>query len=154
MASENYTRTIRVAADVETAYWALTEGMHAWWTTPDAPMTKIGDRSKFTFPPGKSYWTFEAAALEPGRRVEMVCVDACHLHEGQPKEIEREWLGSRVIWDISPTAEGAELALEHQGLTSALHCFDICVAGWDLFFVDSLQAYLDTGTGKPHRGWA
>ena len=151
MSEQNYVRTIKANATAEKAYWALTEGMHEWWTTPDAQMTKLGDRSKFSFPPGNGYWVFEATTLEPGKRVEMICVEALHLHEGMPKEIETEWLDTRVRWDIQSTDEGVEIRIEHNGLVPSLHCYEICEAGWDMFFVESLQAFLETGVGKPHR---
>lgn len=150
MNDNSYTRTISVLASADKAYWALTQGMHKWWTKPDAPMVKLGDRSKFAFPPGKSFWTFEAVRLEPASLVEMRCVDAMHIHEGQPREIEKEWLDTRVRWGIVPVAGGTEITIEHFGLLPDLLCHDICVAGWDRFFTESLKAFLDTGTGKPH----
>ncbi|GAA0465538.1 hypothetical protein GCM10009096_02680 [Parasphingorhabdus litoris] len=150
MTSQNYKRIITVEADARKAYWALTQGMHKWWTTPDAPMVTVGDRSTFSFPPGNGYWTFEATILNPNQCVEMICVDALHLHEGMPKEIETEWLDTRVRWDIHSKGDNTEIAIEHQGLIPQLHCYEICEAGWDMFFVESLKAYLNTGIGNPH----
>lgn len=150
MPPEHYRRSITVASAPDKAYWALTEGMHEWWTTPSAPMKAVGDRSTFAFPPGVSFWTFEAAVLEPAARVEMICVEALHRHDGKPKEVETEWLGTRVVWRISANGTGADIAMEHRGLVPALHCYDICERGWDFFFAESLKAFLDTGTGKPH----
>lgn len=150
MSTQNYLRTITVSATPIEAFQALTVGIENWWTKPDFPLTKSGDRAKFTFPPGKSYWTFEATLLIPHERIELTCVEAAHLHEGQPKEIEQEWLGTKVIWEITPKGNGTEICIEHVGLDPTLRCYDICEAGWDLFFVDSLKAYLDTGVGRPH----
>lgn len=151
MNAENYTRTITVKNTQKAAYQALTGGIENWWTKPDTPLTILGDRAKFAFPPGKSFWTFEATELKPGKRVEMRCVEALHLHEGQPKEIEQEWLGTTVIWDIIPDGDKTDIRIEHIGLVPTLHCYEICEAGWDMFFVDSLKAYLDTGVGRPHK---
>lgn len=128
----------------------MTVGIENWWTKPDAPLIKLGDRAKFTFPPGKSYWTFEVTLLEPHERIEMTCVEAAHLHEGQPKEIELEWLGTKVIWEISLKGDETDIRIERVGLVPTLLCYDICEAGWDLFFVDSLKTYLNTGVGRPH----
>lgn len=151
MNDQNYSRTITVSATPQQAYWALTEGMHEWWTKPDAPMLQVGDKSKFTFPPGESYWTFEAVSLVPSEKVEMVCIAALHLHEGQPKEIETEWLNTRVAWTIQPSGDQTKIHVEHHGLIPVLHCYEICQMGWDFFFVKSLAAFLDTGVGQPHR---
>ena len=89
-----------------------------------------------------------ATVLTP-ERVELVCVDALHLLEGNPKEVETEWLDTKVIWEIEQQSEKTIIRFEHDGLTPNLLCYAICEAGWDLFFVDSLKAYLDTGIGKP-----
>ncbi|WP_282607763.1 SRPBCC domain-containing protein [Pelagibius sp. Alg239-R121] len=150
MSIDNYARTITVSASPADAYHALTQGFAEWWTTPDRPIRKLGDRAKFTFPPGKSYWTFEASELVSGERVELTCVEALHLHEGQPAEIEQEWLGSKALWQIGTRSGATEIAFEHVGLNPRLLCYDICRQGWDLFFVDSLKKYLDTGVGKPY----
>lgn len=151
MSAPNYTRTITVKNTPDAAYRALTGGIENWWTKPDTPLTSLGDRAKFSFPPGKSFWTFEATVLTPNERVEMRCVEALHLHEGQPKEIEKEWLGTRVIWEIIPNGDETDIRVEHMGLVPTLHCYEVCEAGWDLFFVASLKAYLDTGIGHPHK---
>lgn len=152
MTTENYRKSISVSASPQAAYEALTQGIAQWWTRPDRPVAKVGDRAKFTFPPGKSYWTFEASKLAPGERVEMNCVEALHLHEGQPDEIQQEWLGTKVIWQIARKGDQTEITLEHIGLKPELLCFDICRQGWDFFFADSLKEYLNTGIGKPHDG--
>ena len=154
MNAKNYTATITVHNTPEAAFEALTSGIANWWTKPDQPMLKIGDRSKFTFPPGKGYWIFEATGLEYGRMFEMECVEAFHVHEGMPKEIEKEWLGTKVRWQIEPDGTKTNITIVHQGLVPGLHCYEICEAGWNMFFIDSLHAYLETGVGKAHRASA
>jgi len=152
MSNTNYSRTITVAASAEDAYKALTQGFEYWWTKPDEPITKVNGKATFTFPPGEGHWTFQATDLKPGQYVEMVCIDALHLHEGMPKAIEKEWLDTKIIWHIKETGRQSEIHFEHRGLTPDLHCYDVCREGWDYFFVDSLKAYLDTGVGTPHVG--
>ncbi len=151
MSSENYKRTIVVKSSPAQSFEALTQGIEHWWTKPDNKILNSGDRAKFTFPPGKSYWTFEALNLIPNELVELECVGAMHLHEGMPKEIETEWLGSVLRFTISQAGTGSEILFEHQGLKPQLHCFEVCEAGWDYFFVQSLAQYLETGTGMPHK---
>lgn len=147
----NFNRTITVSADAGTAYTALTTGFEHWWTRPEGTIQQIGDRAKFTFPPGISFWTFEAVKLVPGKHVELLCVEALHKHEDQPKAIETEWLDSRVIWTIEETGNRCTITMNHIGLTPDLLCFDVCVAGWDHFYTGSLKAYLNYGKGMPHQ---
>lgn len=152
MTAPSYTKSIDVQADPSAAFKAVTHGVAGWWTRPDKPLANVGDRAKFTFPPGVSYWTFELTGMEEPGRVEWTCVDALHIHEGQPKEIETEWLNTKVFWNITKNGEGSRIEMRHQGLTPELLCYEICEAGWDMFFLGSLKQYLDTGQGKPHQG--
>jgi hypothetical protein len=151
MNEANYKKTIEVnGSDIE-AYSALTIGIENWWTKPDSPINEIGDCAKFTFPPSQSYWVFQATKLIPNSRVELECIEAFHLHEGQPKEIETEWLATKVVFEIEPKESSTLIHFEHIGLNSELLCFDICEAGWNYFFLNSLKEYLETGKGSPHR---
>jgi hypothetical protein len=151
MGEENYKKTIEVKGSPGEAYVALTTGIENWWTKPNSPIKAIGDCAKFTFPPNNSYWVFQARKLIPNSRIELECIEAHHLHEGQPKEIETEWLATKVIFEIEPQESLIKIHFEHIGLNSELLCFDICEAGWDFFFLKSLKDYLDTGKGYPHR---
>ena len=152
MSKANYRKSIDVTSNASTAFEAVTRGIEQWWTQPDRPMRQISDRAKFTFPPGKSYWTFELTKAVKPSQVEWRCVDALHIHEGQLEAIQTEWLGTTVVWDISEESSGTRITIEHVGLTPQLLCYDICEAGWDMFFLHSLKQYLDTGRGKPHKG--
>ncbi len=151
MKDDNYKRTITVAASPEDAYVALTTGYANWWTPCDRGFDKVGDRIKFTFPPNISYWTFEAKILEPHRIVELRCIEAYHKIPNKPDASETEWLGSTVRWKIKSHPEKTDIHFKHYGLTPELDCYDVCESGWDVFFVDSLKSYLDTGVGKPYQ---
>ncbi|MCZ4274133.1 SRPBCC family protein [Maritalea porphyrae] len=148
MTAKNYKRTIRVKATPNAAYTALTEGFEHWWTKPDKVLRNVGDTARFDFSEENGYWIFRATELRPDR-IEMTCIEAHHLVEGYTGQIEEEWLGTTVIWKIEQDGHETCIHFEHDGLAPELHCFDICRAGWDLFFVDSLKAYLDTGHGTP-----
>lgn len=150
MTKQNYQKTITVSASPEDVYRALTTGFEHWWTAPDKPIRQEGDISKFSFSDRHGHWTFKATQLSP-ERIEMICIDARHVHAGQPPKIETEWFDTRIIWQIAPQSDKTTIHFEHDGLTPNLHCYAICGAGWDLFFVDSLKSYLDTGLGKPFK---
>jgi len=150
MNEKNYTRKMHVNASPRVIYQALTEGFEQWWTTACGNVFKqMGDRIKFTFPPLVSYWTLEAKVLQPNERVELECVEAYHEFGDQQDTPKQEWLGTNMIWTIMPQDDHTDIHFTHNGLTPALHCFEVCEAGWDMFFVSSLKAYLDTGVGTP-----
>ncbi len=126
MTTQSYKKSIDVTASPATAFEAVTRGVEHWWTEPDQPLAHLGDRAKFTFPPGQSYWTFELTGMHQPSRVEWTCVDALHIHEGQPKEIVTEWLSTKVLWEISPRTKGTRIELQHAGLTPQLLCYEVC----------------------------
>lgn len=148
MNGKNYKKSISVNASKKAAFDALTVNIADWWTSEAGKFEKVGDVAKFGFSGRNGYWCFKATKLYSDQ-IEWECVEALHIHEGMPKEIEQEWLGTRTLWSIDEKDGQTRIKLEHQGLTPNLHCYEICEAGWDMFFVDSLKAYLDTGTGKP-----
>ncbi len=148
--STSYTRTITVAAGVDDAYRALTAGFGAWWTTAcDQIIEGIGDHVQVTFQGLESRWTFKAARLEPGRRVELSCVDSNMVMLDKPEVPHDEWIGSKLCWRVRPLGDKTEIHFEHRGLTPELACYDMCEAGWDAYFGESLKAYLETGNGEP-----
>ena len=147
----HYQAQIQVAAPPDASFDAVATGMDKWWTTTTTGgLTAVGDRVTARFPPDYGFWTFEAATLEPGRRLEMICVEAHHKVEGQPKEIDQEWLGTRIVWAFDPAGEKTRITMTHEGLTPTLNCWDICLDGWNHFFKSSLKAYLDGGEPSPH----
>jgi len=149
-ADAHYQRSIRVLATPAAAYAALTCGFSDWWTdTGDDAFRKVGDRVRFGFAPLESYWVFEARALEPESRVVLECVESNQILLDHPEASRREWLGSQIIWTIERDGESTAIEFTHQGLTPALVCYPDCEAGWDLFFTQSLKAFLDGGEGTP-----
>ncbi len=147
--ANSYSKTITVTAPPAVAYRAITEGFEHWWTACGAAFRQVGDRGKIAFDGLESYWVFEAVRLEQGRLVELRCVESNMIMLDLPDAPPEEWEGTTVRWQLSASGDGTEVRLEHHGLTPRLDCFDMCSAGWDLFFADSLKAYLDGGQGKP-----
>ena len=89
--------------------------------------------------------------LTQNQAIELECVEAFHRIVDKPNSSETEWLGSRLLFRIELGDEQTLIHFDHKGLTPELDCFDVCEAGWNHFFIDSLKQYLDTGVGKPHR---
>lgn len=149
MTQESYSRTISVAADPDAVYRAVTREISGWWGEQSKPFEAVGDIAAMTFDPNPTTWTFRARTLEPGRTVELECIDADHIHDGAPDSIRKEWVGTTLAWRIAPAGGKTEVVFTHDGLRPGLGCYDICVAGWDHFITSSLKSYLDGGSGTP-----
>ncbi|WP_420547018.1 SRPBCC domain-containing protein [Curvivirga sp.] len=151
MSTENYSKSIMVNATTNEAYRALTRGYSQWWTSCEGAYGKLGDRITFKFPPQVSYWTFEARQLVPDQYVELECVEAHHIILDKPESSKTEWLGTTLRFKIEAIEDQVRVELTHDGLTPQKDCYEVCEAGWDHFFLNSLQKYLNTGTGEPHK---
>ena len=147
----SYAATIEVTAGPDVCFEAITKQMHLWWTeTTEGEINEVGDRVKAIFPPGFGFWEFEATALEAAERIELTCIDAEHRVAGQPSEIDKEWLGTRIVWTFENGNGKSRVTLTHHGLTPELNCWDICQDGWDFFFTESLKNFLNGEPASPH----
>lgn len=61
---------------------------------------------------------------------------------------KKEWIGTKIIWEILQNADTTTLLLTHQGLNSAIKCFEVCLDGWNSF-LNSIDMLLTTGKGLP-----
>ena len=134
---------LKVAASREACYRAFTtvEGIRGWWCTRcDEVGTAVGERHELKFHKGDQVvvMKFVTEVLEPSRQVTWRCTE-----NGNPA-----WVGSRITWKISPADGGSRIQLLHQGFAMGGPPYDMTVQGWGPF-VKSLQAYLDTGAGRP-----
>jgi len=138
----DYRATIEVAADPATAARAIRDEMDKWWSLrveQDAHAATIRFRN--------SHVTF---AFDPGateRRFSWTCTDANMIIEDAHDSAE--WQGTRLIWELEPMDTGSRITLTHQGLTPALECHRVCVAGWGHFFENSLKNHLNGGQAAP-----
>jgi len=149
MTKTNYQRENLVSAKAEEAYAALTTGFQYWWTPASQIIEKVNDEITFRFPPNPTYWTMRVEKLVPNKTVVLKCIDANHVHDGLPESIRHEWKDTELKWEIIQKDGMTLIKFEHKGLTPTLGCYDICEAGWDYFFVDSLKKYLENNEGNP-----
>jgi len=139
----DYTARISTTASPERAAQAVTDDLEQWWST------RIERRSDgFTTRFNNSHATFH---FEPGSdplSFAWTCTDAHMIIEDV--EDAAEWVGTQLLWQITPTETGSDIQLTHKGLGPTLPCFDVCQRGWQHFFETSLRDHLNSNTGAPN----
>jgi hypothetical protein len=116
-----------------------------WWAKDvDGAASTVGDLFTVRFASGDRY-TLRVAELEPAERVVWDVTDAFQGWVDNPTE----WVGTRIVWTVSPRPDGTSVQLEHVGLVPDLQCFERCTGGWTYLVHDSLAAYLAGGSGQP-----
>lgn len=61
-----------------------------------------------------------------------------------------EWIGTKVIFEISQKDGKTELRMTHQGLVPEYECFEICHDAWTNYIQNSLRNLIVSGKGQPN----
>lgn len=145
---ENYSNTIQLNATKDKVFNALISDIHLWWTEMfEGSANSQGNN--FTVRFGDNvYKTMRVVELVQNSKlvwnVENSLIAVPELTN------QTEWIGTSIIWQITPQEINTELQLTHIGLNPRVECFDICTHGWQQF-TDSLKEFVETGKGNPYR---
>jgi Activator of Hsp90 ATPase homolog 1-like protein len=148
MTERDYTTVLTVPTTPDAAYAAVND-VRGWWSQDvDGATDVVG--AEFDYRGNQGGVNLHRARirvtdLEPGRRVEW------HVRENWMSFIadQAEWTGTRIVFEISPTAEGTQIRFTHHGLVPSYECYDVCFDAWTFFVQDSLRALITTGRGEP-----
>lgn len=140
----NYQVQLKVSSATEKAVACISE-VNAWWAQEvEGTAQKTGD--EFTVHFGKTWATFRVDELTTEHIV--WAVTDCYL---DLLEDTKEWNGTRLVFELSGHAPTL-IDITHEGLTPAKQCFEDCQKGWDFYFKESLQSYLEKAQGSPGAG--
>lgn len=142
--------SVTIQASSVELYEALTtlRGLENWWTQQVELYPHIGGTATFRF--GKdAYAVMKISKLVPEKEVIWKCVE--HHFPLKGSEIADEWVGTKIKFSITPHPQGGSLLLfTHEGIYPDLACYKDTEEGWNRF-MKSLQQYLETGKGTPHK---
>ncbi|MFD0749873.1 SRPBCC domain-containing protein [Mucilaginibacter calamicampi] len=79
--------------------------------------------------------------LTPGRKVVWLVTDS-QLNFIEDKE---EWIGTKMIFEISQEGGKTKLQFTHQGINPEVECYDACSNAWGQLIQQSLFNYITTG---------
>jgi uncharacterized protein YndB with AHSA1/START domain len=109
-------------------------GIAAWWTRDN---TVTATEHTYRFSEAGATFRIEQ---QDARGIALVCTSD---HGGMG------WLGTRLAFSVESVGAKARVALVHKGFALDSGCYDDCIKGWG-YFLKSLKAYLETGTGTPY----
>ena len=61
-----------------------------------------------------------------------------------------EWIGTKIIFEISRPDDKTQLRFTHLGLVPEYECFEICRDAWSNYIRNSLLNLVSTGKGQPN----
>jgi len=62
----------------------------------------------------------------------------------------REWVGTDVVFELTPVNGGTELTFTHRGLVKSYECYEVCRDAWTAYIGKSLKDLVLTGQGQPN----
>lgn len=129
---------VGIGASPQDVFEAITKinRLSAWWTDDTSGTPEIGGVIHFQFG-DLGFFDMKVLELDPGKRVVWQVVDG-------PKE----WIGTKVIWDLKPQGGGTTVLFKHQGWAEPIEFMHHCSTKWATYLM-SLKALLETGTGYP-----
>ncbi|MEO1031701.1 MAG: SRPBCC domain-containing protein [Bacteroidota bacterium] len=131
----DYQQQIKVTSTAETAFKALTENIHLWWSKTSASLQKQGGQFTIHFENGY-WWTFKILEFTPHSELIWKCID------GEP-EFNREWIGHVLHWSITQDGDQTLIDFHQVGLTPELQCYEVCSKTWDKFIIEHLKTHLE-----------
>jgi uncharacterized protein YndB with AHSA1/START domain len=141
----SFTTAFTVPATPEQVFDAIMD-VRGWWSgdiTGDT--TQLGD--VFTYRYQDLHRTTQRLTeVIPNRRVVWEISDS-HLSFVADSA---EWDGTRVVFEITPTAVGTEVRFTHVGLEPEVECYDSCSNAWSFYITTSLRDRIVTGSGAPN----
>jgi uncharacterized protein YndB with AHSA1/START domain len=144
-AAQDFSTTIRVDRSPQEVFHAVAD-VRGWWSEGvQGPTRELGDVFLFEVE-GIHRSTMRLTEVVPGEKIVWHVDDAWLSFVADTDE----WTGTDVRFEITPTADGAELRFTHAGLTQDVECYDVCAGAWGMYVAESLRRRIETGRGTPH----
>ena len=120
-------------------YQALTklDRLSAWWTADTTGEASVGGTIHFRFGE-RGFFDMKVLELEPAKRVVWQVTDG-----------PAEWIGTKVVWDLTPEGAGTTLRFKHQGWREQVDFMAHCSSKW-ASFLWSMKTLCETGKGSPY----
>lgn len=145
---DSFRHEITVSASLENVFKALTTEIPLWWTEMfEGTSHKEGAVFTVRFGPAV-FKTMRVEEIIPHKIVVWLVTDT--LIDIPELTNKREWLSTRIIWELKAEKSNTSLQVTHIGLNPAIECYGICSTGWKQF-CESLKAHLETGQGTPYK---
>ena len=135
-----------ITADIapEEAFEKISRVSEWWGTQVEGKSRQLHDLSTVRFARGDMY-KLQIAEVVPNERMVWEVIDARQVWVKDPTE----WVGTRIVWEISSQARGTQIDMTHIGLVPEIECYEKCTLGWDFLIKSSLSKFLTDNTGLP-----
>ena len=145
MTTQDFTWALVTDQSPKEVFQAITN-VRSWWSgyyaeefTGDTE--KLNDEFTFSAGGGAHYTKQRLIEVIPNKRVVWLITHSALSFLDKPDE----WLGTKVIFEISRKGNKTELVFTHEGLTPTVECYDACAPAWTQYLQNKLLPIITTG---------
>lgn len=145
MENKNYTSTITVDKDPLTTNNSI-KIFREWWSEEiEGNTDKLGESFFYHY---KDVHLCKLKLIEeiPNKKLVYLITD----NEFNFTKDKKEWINTKLIFDLSAEGNKTKVIFTHEGLTPKDECYNVCNDAWTSYIQGSLKNYIETGKGKPN----
>ena len=145
MKTSEFTTTILVDQTPKEAINAI-KNIRGWWSEGvEGSTDKLNDEFIYHYK-DIHYCKMQLIELVPDQRVVWLVLDNYFKFT----EDKSEWIGTKLVFDISRKDDQTEIRFTHEGLVPQYECYEICREAWTNYIQNSLRNLITTGKGEPN----
>jgi hypothetical protein len=145
MKTKDFTFTLETERTPQEVFQAIINVRDWWIGYYDEAFTgnteKLNDEFSFHAGGGAHYSRQKLVEIIPNVKVVWL------ITEGVLSFVEKtdEWVGTKVIFEISEKVGKTQLTFTHKGLTPEMECYDSCAPAWSQYLQNRLLPLISAG---------
>jgi hypothetical protein len=144
MKTPDFTTTLLVDKTPKEAFDAIIN-LRGWWSKGIEGNTDKLNAEFIYHYKDIHYCKMKLVGLVPGKKVVWLVLNNYFKFTKD----KSEWIGTKLVFDISQKGTQTEIRFTHEGLVPQYECYEICKEAWTNYIKDSLYSLITTGKGQP-----
>jgi hypothetical protein len=141
----SYTTSFSVDQSPEDVFNAIVNVREWWGEGITGETKKEGD--EFTYEVrGVHHSVQKLVEVIPNKKVVWLVTESNMTFINDPKE----WIGTKIIFDIKQEGNKTKLIFTHEGLVPEVECYKFCMPAWNQYIDGSLFKLITNGKGTPN----
>lgn len=144
MKNQNFTFQLTTDQPPQKVFQAITN-VRSWWSgyyeeEIEGRTEKLNDEFTFRAGAGAHFSKHKLIEVVPDKKIVWLTT------AGQLNFIEKgdEWVGTKVIFEITSKGDKTQLTFTHEGLTPEIECYESCTPAWTGYLEHKLLPLINT----------